>query len=516
MADSYNKLLKKAIEKRNTKLEAKKTIKEEADLSKVITIDTAKETSLLDHYNSIPEVEVDSNIKDFWNAQQQKLNDLQQEIKQPQDKYVYAVEKLLSIKENKTAKKRSELGANNLNEQEKEAQYNLKKAREQREKVMKDDKSNPFEMMFSLIGLNDEKFKERYKQIRDANKSVEDAKKRIKSIKEQKATFKEAINKLSVEEQMASIDMNDALIEISELKLEATGINSQSNEIHNRLAKQYEIIDKYKAIQALKNRSDYPAIHTYLNSVDPSLARDLYNIPESLPEKMLKISLEPGKELDLSTLSIDTTKITEIDSKISSIKTGLPIDVNINNISNETDKLKIEPTDTITNLETEKNDPSKTAKEKKILEMKIDYLKIKKDIENTKSDIKSLKQYIRNNSNASDIQQKLSDLKNKQDILEILNDDLKNCEYSKTVSALSEIETLKNEKENLEPLPNLRNTKTVFNNIEQFNIQNNNITNVLSEPFKKAKEAIENQKNSIIQKVQSHTNSNVHSHASGR
>lgn len=513
ITDSYNKLLKKALEKRNIKSESKRIIKEEADLSKITTIDPAKEISLLEHYNSIPEVEVDSNIKDFWNSQQQKLTDLKQEIKQPQDKYVYAVEKLLSIRENKAAKERSELSVNNLNEQEKDAQYNLIKAKEQREKVMKDDKSNPFEMMFSLIGLNDEKIKERYRQIRDANKSVKDAKKRIESIKEQKATFKEAINKLSVEEQMISIDMNDALIEISELKLEATGINSQSNKIHNRLAKQYEIVDKYKAIQALRNRPDYPAIHTYLQSKDPSLARDLYNIPESLPEKTLKISLEPGKELDLSTLSI--TKITEIDSKISSIKTNseLPIDVNIDDISNESDKLKIERTDTIASLEAEKNDPSKTDKEKKILEMKIDYLKLKTDIENTTSDIESLKKYIREHMDDPDIQQKLSDLKTKEDILEILKVDLKNCEYSKTVSVLNELKTLNNEKEDLE---HLRNTKTVFNNIEQFNIQNNNSANLLSEPFKIEKEAIENQKNLITQKIQSHTNSNVHSHASGR
>ena len=164
MADkplNYNELLKKAEEKRNTKILAGQKIKEECDLSKIITVDSSKELALLTHYNSFPEVEVESNINDFWNSQQSKLKSIEQKMVQPSDKYVNLVEKLLAIRENRDSRISSSKGTNNFNEQRKEALESLKKAKEQQEKVMNDDKANPFEIMFQLIGLNNEKFEER-------------------------------------------------------------------------------------------------------------------------------------------------------------------------------------------------------------------------------------------------------------------------------------------------------------------------------------------------------------------
>ena len=380
------------------------------------------------------------------------------------------------------------------------------------------------------------------------------SKKRLKSIDEQKANFKEAINKLNVDEQMVFVDMNDCLLEITELKEEAKLVNSNSEVAHNRLSNQYEIIDKLTAIQTLKKSGTYQTIRTLLSSTNPSLLTELDNIPDSLPDDTFKISL--SNPLTLSTIQIDTDKISEIDQKISEIgqkitetENKLPNGININNLDSKindlsTDKnnlsteianFELKDSDTITIQDLENsmsNIQDHTSKQYKTLEMKRDHLVLKEKVKVAESDVQNLKDEIVENGDSQDT---LKNLKEKQDYLKILQEKLQNDSYSnlkesysKTNSDLEELQkfqkelqklqresqTLQSEKKYFEAPRNLANIDSITQQLENSNIPRGNMT--ISNIFKSILQNIEEKKENLPIKPQPTRSGPTRSSGSGR
>lgn len=498
---NYDELLKQAQKKKSERETANKFLDAEIKLDSIITIDPNKEIALAQYYSSIPGVELDDNITDFWNSQNSKINEF--DMITPKNEYMSAFKELQEIQESIEDRKRDELGANNINVQKREARENLKEAetrlskqQEEYSKMLKNE-VNPFRALLGFITgdrKDAEKVEKAQEGIKSAKKSVQSAKKSLDMVKERKLALQQQRDKLSVKEYMARQKMSDALEKIYKNKDEAEKRNDQSEKIHDTLQKQYDIVDKLTAIQALKKSGTYPAIRTLLNSQNPGLLTELDNIPDSLPDNTLRISLT--NPLTLSTIQIDTNKISEIEQKITETKNKLPNGINMNDLSNEIEKSELKDTDTIQDLENQMSTiTNHTSKEYKTLEMKRNHLVLQEKVETTQSEIQTLKDELVNNGDSQD---KLEKLKAKQDYLKILQEELQNDPYSKTISGLREVQSLQAEKKRLETPKNLANTNidSTTQQLDNSDIKIPNIGNV-SYVFNLIKDRIKENKENL-------------------
>ena len=499
---SYNELLEKAQKKKKEMNIAKGFLDIETNLDSIITINPSKELSLAEHYNSISGVELDSDITTFWEAQNSEINKLDMET--PKNEYLSAFRDLQDILEASDEKDRQYTGSNSLKIQEKEAKNNIKEAKkslaEQQKKYQETiTTSNPFKMLLEFTfgdSTESDKIKSAEKSLESAKKGVKSAEKSLENIKERKKTLQESKDKLRVKEYMAREKMSDALQKIYENKVNAEKINDQSEKIQYTLKKQYDIIDKLTAIQALKKQTNYPSIRTVLNAQNPGLVAELDNIPDSLPDNTMRVSLT--NPLTLSAIQIDTNKISEIEQKITETKNKLPNGINMNDLSNEIEKSELKDTDTIQDLENQMSTiTNHTSKEYKTLEMKRNHLVLQEKVETTQSEIETLRNEIVNNGNAPDLQDKLANLKAKQDYLKILEEDFKNDTYSQTISNLNELQSLQAEKEHLESPRNLTNIDSINHQLETSNDTIPTTTNTISDIFNLIQESIKNSKENL-------------------
>ena len=499
---SYNKLLKQAQKKKSERETANKFLDAEIKLDSIVTIDSNKEIALAQYYSSIPGVELDSNINIFWNEQDSRINGL--DMQTPKNEYLSAFRELQDILEASDEKDRQYTGSSSLKVQEKEAKTNLKEAKksfaEQYKKYQETiSTSDPFKMLselaFSSLALlssseEQDKIKNAKNSLESAKKGVKSAEKSLESIKERKKTLKESKDKLNVKEYMAREKMSDALQKIYDNKVKAKKINDQSEKIQTTLQKQYDIIDKLTAIQKLNKSPNYPAIRTLLTSQNPGLLAELDNIPDSLPNNTFKVSLT--NPLTLSAIQPDTDKISEIEQKIIEAEGKLPHGININDLS----EFELKNTDTIQDLENQMSTiTNHTSKEYKTLEMKRNHLVLQEKIETITSEIETLRNEVVNNGASQD---KLKELKSKQEYLKILEEDFKNDPYSKTLSNLKELQSLKDEKKHLEAIPRkLANIDSINHQLETSTDTVPTTTDTISDIFKNIQEKIKNSKENL-------------------
>ena len=186
-------------------------LKEEFSIQTYLQV-SQDELALFEHYNSMEEVDVDPDIKQFWQSQNNELTRL--DTKGLQEEYLSAYKSWLGELERMDEKKREELSTDrNFDYMELQAQEGIQKANESVAdakrglKNLRDD-TNPFTVLLGVFtGANkdSQKFREAFRRYRDANRGVRDAERRLTSVRERRKEFEERKDKIDAR-QAAALD----------------------------------------------------------------------------------------------------------------------------------------------------------------------------------------------------------------------------------------------------------------------------------------------------------------------
>lgn len=476
---SYNELKQQALKRQAEQRSVQNSLDTTASLDDYIVFKPSEELALIEHYENIPGISIEPSIKEVWGKLQNDYNNSNLNIEKSKQSYMNNFGVLQDLEENLDEIIRSDSGVNNFDNQEKEARKELKEAQQKFKSAQY--KVDPFKMLLGLaVGITDD-----VHEIQDAHKGVERAKRNIQAIKERRQDFITRQDKINVKIFMTRQKMQESLEEISKQQLAVASRDVEyASPIHTTLQQQYAIIDKYLAIQELKNSDEYASIRAILSSQNPSLLKDLDNLPPSLPDGFLKISLT--NPLTLSSLPINFDRISEIDSTIGKIKSDLPINIDLNNLFNEIDDCSLKENDTIQSIEASMSAiTDKSSNEYKKLEMKRNHLQLQENVKKAENEIKKLKEEI--SQNPPNLQDKLSELKNKQDYLNIILEELDKDSYSTTISSLTQFQTLQNEKEEIEKNGQFRNLNNISNQLDSS-------ANIAQSYFEAFKNRVENKK----------------------
>lgn len=502
--NNYDELLRRAQLKKADLMRTKAWVQEQASIDDYVSIIPSAELALVEHYSAMPEVEMDPGIKEFWLEKQDALGKI--DLQGPQEEYMSAYKEWQELVEIMDDKKRAELGSGGIAAAERQAKQGIKDAKErlkeakQRSRDVESDVS-PFSVMLgALTGANKDAktYMEAKKGVGKAKKGLKDARKRLAEIRERKADLKEKQDKYSVKEHMALEKMNDALEKMANNQALAAEIDANSKEFAQKLHQQYQTIDKFKSIQTLKQST--------LNDVDtrnslklsnPELFEALEGLPESLPAKSIKVTLDGPIQLP-----DNTSKIADIDSKIEDIKKHLPSGVNLDNlesIANEITKLKLKETDTKDSIEAEMSTLDPSSQEYKQLEMKRNHLVLQEKYNNTKKTIEQLKRDIVS-ADPKNQQRLLKKLSDQQQILGMIKEQLDKDPYSKTLKGFEDLQSLMQQKEALKSQDNLQNLDDISTQIEASNLPAQSST--LSQAYELIIKAIEEQRQKSLLKLE--------------
>ena len=471
----------------------------DANLEKYIAI-PRHELALVEHYSSIPEVEIAPEVKELWETQSDELAKVQEKMETPKAEHLRAYESWQDLVEQMDEKRRSDLGLNgDWNYKEANAKEGIKEAKEKVKSAEKAKSDVEYEVdpIKAAIGFftgNDPKSilkkQEARKALSDANKNLSKAKRHLAEIQEQRAHLAESRDKLTVKEYAVLEKLADAKEMMAEHQLTAEQISNRPElkTIQEALHKQYELIDKYKSIQSFKNSSQYASIYSYLKINDKSLAESLSGIPDNLSAKSFKVTLTGPLQLpsqaqkiedttkkieELMGRPLDLTKLDEEKQKLSDEKTQLNIDKDdkqteidghnktiashektISDLEESKKRATIKETDTKDTIQAEMDQiADKNSQEYKELKMKQDHLILQEQYNKAVEEIKTLKEFILANKDTlkpDDLQKKLQELQNKQSILKLSEEQLRTDEYSKNLAGIdSEISDEKTEIKNI-------------------------------------------------------------------
>lgn len=500
----YEELLERAKEKRDTYERTKSWITEETSIKEYIQVPQS-ELALAEYYGKIPEVELDPNIQEFWQTQKDELSKI--DMQGPQNDYLKAFERWQELVEDLDDRKRDALGANNFDYKELKAKEGVQKAQEHVKDAKEDIKQmqndiSPFQVMLSAFtGMTKDKrtVRDTYRRLRDAKRSLRDAKINLRSVRESRAAFEQANSKLNVKEKMCLEEMLIAQEKIAINKQTAERINANALQVQKSLHEQYALVDKYISIQTFKKSNDYVAVREAIRETNPDFLKEIDAFPETVPSNFLKVTLQGPLQLPSN-----ESKITELSAKIEKMKSKLPFEIDMENLSTESKNLEIKPTDTIESIEEAMSKKTPESKEYKQLQMKWDHLVLVDQIETLKEEIKTLVNEIKSTSDDKALQAKLQTLQAKQGKMKILEEAIQKDPYSQTMSTLQEMDKLTSEKEALSSQDNIATLESTAQELEDSNISfdkpdGSSITIVIA--YKAILESIERRKQQYLVKA---------------
>lgn len=362
----------------------------------------------IEHYSQMPDVEIDSEVSEFWKAQQDALEQPKQDLKAGKSEYESAYKDWQDLIERMDDRRRDELGVNNYHEREYQAKYSVTQAKRRladaKEKVASIQYDvDPFKALVGAItGTNKDakSMRDAYRSVEDARKGLRDAKRNLAQVRENRAALEEKKASLSVQEYSVLQRMSDAQVKIEEAKETAKQIveggkdgRPRTADVQARLRQQFDLIEKYRAIQALKKNSErYAALSSYLENSTPEnkvLLAQLNSIPNNVPTKAFRITLQGPLQL-----LGQSDKITEVDKKIASLRAKLPANLYMQDLTADLEANRLHDTDTIETLTQEmeemKNNGEETSEKYQQLQRKLDYLVAQQEIDNCQQEIDQL------------------------------------------------------------------------------------------------------------------------------
>ncbi len=448
----------------------------------IIEINPTDELEKMNSYKKkIPGLEIDSDVTDFWQAQNNevqqfysKLNEAKNELIPTLYGEIPNIEENLISRQRNSAEQRKKYKKDLASNDERYAQAERAFQRLKRE-------VGPLQVfLFSRLTGNDEarqKFKDAQKNITDLAKNRKEIKeneeKRIKVEKEEEDYLLYRINK--AEEKVANINAR-----VSDIIGAAEKVNANSREKQPIMQAQYNVLEivskkleNIKKIQSLKKNT---IIVGSLQRDNRELVEQLQQVPENLPEINLKISFD--NPLTLAMLeNLNADKLQETGEKMEKIEKDLRKDspaIDLTNPNKTLERYQLKEDETLKTVTDKLNDTSVqlTAEERNILEMKREYLQLQekeKEISNSISDL------IKNFDPTKPEQvQQLNDI---QTSLDITRQQMEKSPYNKTVKALNEYETLKNQAQTLEQPQNLGKFETLLNGLERAGINVQSFSN---------------------------------------
>ena len=309
----------------------------EAKLKDVVTVQPAEQLATAEYYSKLPGVEIYQDVKQFWNLQQNKFNTIQTNIQNLKSSYLQGYGTMKDAEEALAKQEERMTGTNNPDKR-------IKELKAEKEKIKRNEIGQIFNrtkpgMAFLefLTGFGNEearKFKDPFQHLTSINKQ-------IKAAEERRDEMLSAQNDLKATIEMGKMQMLKAIEEVDKQKCEASLANDNSLKIQKQLKEQYNIIDKYMAIQKFKGSNYYGSSMRILKVKEPQLAKDIENLPANIPQGLLKISLT--NPLDLSRLPVSPEKIQEADEKINKVKGKLPVSIDMENISGEIEMYTLKP-----------------------------------------------------------------------------------------------------------------------------------------------------------------------------
>ena len=461
---NYDELVRRA-KQRQTDLERTKAwIQEEASIKEYAKI-PSEELATIAHYSNMPDVEIDSGVSEYFKTQQEELAKI--DFASPQQEYLSAYQEWQRYLESLDDRRRDELGVNNIDQREEQAQRSVSQAQQRlkdarrRVKDMQDD-VDPFKAMIGAItGANKDSrtVRDAYRGVKEAKRGLKDARRNLQAVRESRAALEEKKASLSAKEYMVLKRMSDAQYKMAFTRETARQIveggkggAQKSEDVRKRLHDQYQLIDKYKAIQALKTGNQYVAISNHLKATDPALLQKLESIPTNLPAQTFKVTLDGPLQIPSQ-----ADKIADVDKKIADVQSKLPAGINMNDLTAEILALKLKDTDNVAGLEAQMSSLDPTSKEYKQLEMKKDHLTLQAQVDAKKAEIMTLKNELAtlDPSDQKAFRAKYQTLQNAKVNLELLQEKLSKDPYSRTLSGLEELQKLTEERKPLEGIDQL-------------------------------------------------------------
>lgn len=451
---NYAELKRRADLKRLEVKKTKELIEKDWGIGDYIG-EMSAEIALIDHYSHMEEVEIDPDVRTFWETNKSTLEKMN--IRESQTEYLSAYEDWQDLVERMDEKRRSDLGIDH------DYQYRLHQAKEQVHSAKEREKSanralrtakrevNPLTAAIGVITGMDlqtaRKVSDARKGVRDAKKGVRDAKRRLIAVRESRASFEEAKDKLSVKEYAVLRRMSEAKEKMAIIQSAAEDMKKSMAETQRKLRAQYGMLDKYKAIQTLKNSNNYAAISETLRNEDPELFKQVEAIPLALPKNYFKITLEGPLQIQNN-----EKQLSEMRDKMAEIAKKLPYTVEPAQAGKEISDLTIKDGETVETLEAKmKGITDTSSKEYQQLQMQKEHLSLLNAIAKRKAEIQTLTQEIKTfTGDDKDLQPKLRDLRTKQEHLKVLEAELQKDSFTVTMSQLQEIQALASQKTTIE------------------------------------------------------------------
>lgn len=495
---------KKMQQRRSDRMDIEKAFELEAGLKDIITVQPAAELATMEYYKNIPGVAIEPDVKQFWEAQQTKFNSIQNNIKSIQSSYMRGYEIMMDAQDSLEKQIERTSGIYDPNRRIKELE-NQKHKIKVNEINQITNRANPgMVLLEKFTGFGNEetrKITEPFEHLKQINKQIKEAKRR-------KEEMMSAKNELKAKVEDGKLQMLEAISLVDRQKCDASLANDNSKKIKEKLQEQYKIVDMYQSVQTFKTSKDYGSIKTALKSSNPELVQDLDNLPKTIPDGLLKISLT--NPLDLSKLPVSSKKLQEVDEKINNIKGKLPAGINIDNISGEIEmySLKQEELDVpgeayckyekeLQEIDSMGYSPEEKAKKEQQLKMKMDRLKRVAVINNAKLDIKNTIEEINSMSPTDpNLKHKYDELEAKKGRLNLLQEELKTDKYSQTLEGLNEIQKLLDEKAKLKEPASVAKIETISNGLDQAQIQTDK-RQTISEIYGLIKQSFYNKRLSI-------------------
>lgn len=215
--NNYDELLKRAQLKKADFMKTKAWVQEQGSIDDFVSVKPSNELALIDHYNSMPDVEVQPEVAEFWHAQQDALGKL--DLQGPQTEYLSAYKEWQELVDIMDQKKRDELGVNNFDVQEEQAKRQIKEARKGVKEAKRRAKDVEYEVtpmsvfLGGITGSNKDAktFMDAKTGVRKAKRNLKEAQRKLQEIRERKEIIQEHKDELGVKEHMALDKMNDAL-----------------------------------------------------------------------------------------------------------------------------------------------------------------------------------------------------------------------------------------------------------------------------------------------------------------
>ena len=476
---SYEQLLEREKMRKADFERTKAWLKDDTSLQEYTQV-PLEELALFDHYSGMDQVAMDPEIKIFWQAQKEALDDI--DMQKPQHEYLDAYRRWQDEIEKMDDKTRSAFGINsynNFDRQEKEARRGIRQARAKyrdawaKARNLEND-VNPFQAMVeSITGTGKKPVINTLRELREARRGIKEAKRKLLSVQESRERFEESKDKISVKQAILLETMLTAQEKIEANKKAAQQIHVSSLKVQKRLHQQYELIDKYNAIQKFKqskiyqdakNRKDGDPVNPILDD----LVKKLDTVPEATTKKSIIVTLKGPAQL----LPLNTEKIEELNRQIEVAKEKVPYDVDMEHLDTELEQATLQPTDTLKDLNLTLNNMSEDEKEYKQLELKRDHLVLQSKVNDTQKEVtalfaecQTLKEEITSLKarSAELTPEEKTELQEKRDLyqekilaftekkaeLKDLTDSLQNDAYSQNIAGLQELQSLIQERDNM-------------------------------------------------------------------